>query len=559
MKNFKITIVAALLGVMVLAVKSGASVAEITLLKGEIKYHSAEEELWQPAELGLQLEAGSAVKSGADSEVELSFYNGHQANLGANSSMQIKSMGNDTTLELFQGKLKSKVKELTKNQNYKVNTTEGVASVRGTIFEVVKAGDNTDVKVESGSVNVKELLTGIAVEVNAGSFSRVIKNHPPTPPADLESYREPSSANGDDQTLDTGAEGEDVADNGEADEDDKDGAPVLSGDALKEDLRREMRLAVSEINADINSARDLQQHQKESDVATGRTLRDVHGNLVRVEQHVLRPDNNTIGIINITKRSNYKYAGRFKARKTTNARLDTVEFQARFNKTMPEKLSGWGSFLIDLSDDEEINFHPERIKVEIANKIGQDRESILMTSIWDADDEDLSEPTIQFITASKGTWTVDNDAEDVGDGITWDPDVSDSESFEMWAVSPGLVLTQGNETMKVRMGIESWLINNDGKVLDAESLLGYKNSVNPFEIIRNIAVENSLMVRDYGGIALIDDGYNQDNLTEADYTAIVNEFNRGAPFFKYNMDNVLTPDFAIPVLESAAADMASGI
>jgi hypothetical protein len=190
-----------------------------------------------------------------------------------------------------------------------------------------------------------------------------------------------------------------------------------------------------------------------------------------------------------------------------------------------------------------------------------------MTAAWDETKDDMGDEVIKFTSADKGIWNIDNDYEDDGDGVEWDgiDEDSNSGSIEMWAISPKIKLFRdadgngicdiGESNKIVRVGIENWLINNDGEVMNIDKLLGLKSSINPFEALRNIAMENALMVRDSEDIGLIANH----SYTPVEYENIRKEFNNGNAFFKYNMDNILTPDFAIPIIEKVAADAASDL
>jgi len=258
--------------------------ASITNMEGTVNYVKQGESEWQAATVGTTLSTGDKVGSKENSWAEITFSAGHQAKLGPNSFMVINQMGEKTSLEMFKGELFSKVRKLSSTESYEVKTAQSVASVKGTEFKVVADGESgqTQILVYEGSVSAKELVTGDEVIVPAGKYTIVLKNQPPSKPEDLNS-------------LDQQGEGE-----GDKEEDEKEEKKDEKKD-VKDQLRQEMRDAVGDIRTEVATVRDIIEDTKENDSSTGRTLRDVHGNLVRIEQYLLRPEPDTIQFVNITK------------------------------------------------------------------------------------------------------------------------------------------------------------------------------------------------------------------------------------------------------------------
>lgn len=98
--------------------------------------------------------------------------------------------------------------------------------------------------------------------------------------------------------------------------------------------------------------------EKNSDFETGKTLRDVHGNIIRVEQRILRPLPNQIQFINMTKRpyySDYSYSSdltsnlsgfKYTAGAVEN-RIDLFALTFEFNKNLPSRVENLPSFFSD--------------------------------------------------------------------------------------------------------------------------------------------------------------------------------------------------------------------
>jgi hypothetical protein len=88
---------------------------------------------------------------------------------------------------------------------------------------------------------------------------------------------------------------------------------------------------------------------KESDLEAGRTLTDVHGNLVRVDQRMMRPAADEIQFFNLVKRpiyANYTAATEGFAYNggAVTTRLDYMQMTMNFNKDLPQRIEEWPSF-----------------------------------------------------------------------------------------------------------------------------------------------------------------------------------------------------------------------
>lgn len=547
-------------GVLVIFVSGNlfAMEAKITGMEGNVMCMKADAQSWENAVEEQSLVNGDKLKSEKDSWAEISFKAGHTAKLGPNSSMVINKISKDTSLELFKGELLSKVKKLSKTESYEVKTPQSVASVKGTEFSV-NVGENTKISVFEGSVIAQEIKTGQQVVIPAGSFTVVVENSAPSEPQEIE---QPDKT----EAPEEKPEPEKEAKEPESEEDKK---KEKVRQALRQNIRQEIREAVADIRTDIDTSRDVIDQVKDSDSATGRTLRDVHGNLVRIEQYVLRPEPETLQFVNIAKRSDYKYKGRMEV-EDTGARLDKLEATFTFNMGLPDKLSDWFGFFQDIDEQDE-DFHPTKIELKDSN--GAD--SIVMTSTWDKDEEDMEEPEVRLISGKsgkEGEWLVDTDTElteaEEGSGIMW----GSEEKFEAWMISPNFRIFKdadndgefdsSEENELVRLGQEIWMINNDGDILDPDSFAGVDGSANPFDILRKIAFESSMVCK-YAfpdGFLLNDKpDIDEDKLTDAEFDEILSDFNQGKNFFSGNIDLVITPDFAIPILEKIAEGAASSM
>ncbi|MGM0568862.1 MAG: FecR family protein [Elusimicrobiota bacterium] len=546
------------------------SYAQIQDFSGDVSYLEADAEEWNNVQSELSLSAGDKIKSSKDSWAKLKFRAGHEIRLGPESYMEISSLGEETNIEFLNGELLSKVRELSSNEKYQITTPDSVVSVRGTEF-LVNVDENlseTLVRVNVGDVEVEEIITGHKVTVQAGYFSRIKEGDPPTEPREiskLDETDEPQKAD-DPANEDEADEPEkeekaeevlesDILDAEEITEDPSDEIPDEEpklDDAFTEisgELRNEIRAAVDEINVEVSEAQDIIDETRETDVSTGRSLRDRWGNLVRVEQHIMRPNSKTLQFINITKRDNYKYKGRMNT-SDTGARMDSFETKIGFNLDIPEKISGWINFASDIEDSDK-DFHPEFMELKLSNQTDQIR---MVSDKWLGDDEGLEEPTLWFESGlHEGRWKADTDPPEEfceGSPIGREPH---EDRIELWGISPAFRLvheTSGQEIDDMRIGMEGALINNEGKIIGSSDL----SDGNPFDLLKKIAFQASLTFRHAfePGYILADKDVkeNDGNRREA-----LEGFNKASNFFENNFDNIMTPDIVYNIIEELARDI----
>ncbi|MGC9070252.1 MAG: hypothetical protein ACP5IO_02955 [Elusimicrobiales bacterium] len=100
--------------------------------------------------------------------------------------------------------------------------------------------------------------------------------------------------------------------------------------------------------------------EKASDFESGKTLKDIHGNTVRVEQRILRPTPHQIQFVNITKRPyyiNYTYSTPFSQQIPSSRylggaisnRIDVFAVSFEFQKPLPSRIENLPSFFADPS------------------------------------------------------------------------------------------------------------------------------------------------------------------------------------------------------------------
>ncbi|MGM0568135.1 MAG: FecR domain-containing protein, partial [Elusimicrobiota bacterium] len=188
--------------------------------------------------------------------------------------------------------LRSRVKELGKDQAYTISTPQAVCAVRGTVFDVAVDREATVVNVVSGRVEAMELITGAKVEVGEGSYSTIVPGAAPQAPIETpeEEVIEESSS------------------------------PELRNE-MRENAFREMFQEISR-DAVLRRAAD---EIKRAEYENGKALIDAAGSRVRLEEYVVREKNN----------AGFKYV----VLNHREERFDFGQISFMFDNTLPEDLN----------------------------------------------------------------------------------------------------------------------------------------------------------------------------------------------------------------------------
>lgn len=500
---------------------------KIPYLSGEVLIFHKNKSI-APAK-NMKLSAGDKIKTLANSKALLLIDNRSRVWISQNSEIMVSSLDQGNAFNLFLGKIKAKVK-LFSGQKFRVQTPISVASVRGTEF--ISSADG-QLLVNEGIVDFSDINMANKVDIKAGMAGGIGADGLPLPPRDMlpeeiAGFKEEWQGYGEDNGNKNNKEEGGKEEKGSKDND------------LKNDvnaLRSEMHEIVGDIKTDINTARELTNEIKETDLSEGRTLRDVHGNVVRVEQHLLRPDNQTLQLLNLTKRTEYNYSDRQKWGFTvpSSSRLDIVDVTIKMNMNLPDQLTDWPSFISSKGDD----LHPQNVNVKMTNQ----EDSIEFKGEWKLKDQPaeetgktLSEDRLVFKSYING-WEVDadykidpNSSLKYKDWTRFPKEGEEPTELYVWAISPQMKLKKtGEEDKYVVLYTEGYVINNDGKVLDLRDLIS--SSTDPFTKLKQIAGEEIVFCRDVTGPA------------ETSF------FKRG------NLDIVTTPDLVISIAQKLAGQL----
>jgi hypothetical protein len=344
--------------------------------------------------------------------------------------------------------------------------------------------------------------------------------------------------------------------------------------------------AEQQVKSFINTA-------KESDLEAGRTLNDVHGNLVRVEQRLIRPDPQTLQFFNIVKRPAYKdysyatalaqqYGFKYAGGAVTN-RLDLMQVNLKFDQALPQRIEEWPSFF----DNSSIN--PDYMTVVSANRTNNDNiffiaEGWLYDPVRDelvnnetvigkpkTDDMDIlfagvlkgadavsalgQISELKVSDGGSGVVTLTGPAVslDAGSSMVWAQRVSganyskDSDDVagndQVWQFQADRYELGGLGATGTHMWFakENYVIGNGGGLKNTEDFTS--SGTDPFSILKETAGQTILYLKQHAATANDVRPGVGGQIKDADY------FDQGAFPVKFNIDIVFIPDLAVAAIQ----------
>jgi hypothetical protein len=245
----------------------------------DVKYLN--KDFWYTARTGARLLSGQKIKTRPRSRVKVELSDGSRVEIYPNSLVDLKNIGAKApNFFMMVGKLKAWVSHNVNRSKFEVNTPVAVCSVRGTEFTVdVDPRGQTDIEVDKGLVGVRMADgTGEEIPVGAGERLNVTAGGRLTPEQKLWGSREQSAVRNE-----VGLE--------------------MSKEAVQAAAAQEMRLA---------------EYQE------GKTMVDVFGSRVRLEEYIVRPAPDTFKLVLLNERE---------------SRFDYFYYKGTFNTTLPSDLS----------------------------------------------------------------------------------------------------------------------------------------------------------------------------------------------------------------------------
>jgi len=307
--------------------------ARLVSFEGPVEMKTEAGGEWAAADAGAEIREGGAVRTEAGARALLEFPNKSKLWLKEASTIELEQQQNlANTIALLSGKIKALVPHLAGKEIFEIRTQNAVCAVRGT--ELVLSAD------EEGKLSLQVLYGEV-------KFTFLV------PPKGGETVR--SIAQG--LSFDVPEAGKDGKASLLTRKDEiralEDWSPGLGQKERTALLRQKAadRLALNDFAGQAArteaSVQNLLASVREEDFAAGRTLTDVHGNLVRVDQRLLRPTADSLQFINIVKRDSYDYSGTYAYNGNSSARLDAVQTYMTFDSDLPQNLSDWAGFFKD--------------------------------------------------------------------------------------------------------------------------------------------------------------------------------------------------------------------
>jgi hypothetical protein len=161
--------------------------ALISSFEGDAQIKKAGTTNWIRAEVKATLEASDSIKSGTNSKVSITFFDGSTIELKSNTQIEVKELikGKTISIRLKQdiGETFSKVEKLTDAASrYEIETPVAVAGVRGSQM-LVKVATNGATVVQNLEGKISVTAQGQEVLIPEGNSSTIVPGQPPSAPA----------------------------------------------------------------------------------------------------------------------------------------------------------------------------------------------------------------------------------------------------------------------------------------------------------------------------------------------------------------------------------------
>lgn len=314
--------------------------AKITAFDGDVEAKLSREGQWVKVSDKMEIPEGGSVRTLDSGSAALLMPNKSKVWMKNSTALEIEQRQTlASRLALFFGKVKIRVPHLMRKEKFEVRTPAAVCAVRGTEFTIDAAEDGKmDLQVFYGEVKMDYAVPPSRgkskLEIPQGHVLKIEQKGVQGKLALLNNAQETSGL----ENWDPGLQ------------------PKERLEALEK--RRQEREEIREFarvsEQTEKTVKNFLQTVKEADIEAGRTLTDVHGNLVRVDQRLIRPNGKTLQFFNLVKRSAYNYTdksfnnGGFKNNSEKGkSRLDLFQMNMIFNVDIPQRIEEWPGFFSD--------------------------------------------------------------------------------------------------------------------------------------------------------------------------------------------------------------------
>ncbi|OGS20442.1 MAG: hypothetical protein A2252_10415 [Elusimicrobia bacterium RIFOXYA2_FULL_39_19] len=209
---------------------------------------------WTKCYTGMTLDENASIKTEAKAKAEIMLYDGSKLTIKPKSEMFIKILtDSQKALEQRAGKVRYKISKLAQGRSFECKTPTAVCSIRGTEFSMdIGENDQTELKVFEGLVAAIG-TDGKEFEVGPGKKMEFLTNVPPEDPSSF-----------------------DTEDNEEESKNQQESEKMATQAEINMDLSKE---AVQQMAATEMKLAEYQQ---------GKTIIDVFGKRVRIEEYIVR-------------------------------------------------------------------------------------------------------------------------------------------------------------------------------------------------------------------------------------------------------------------------------
>ncbi len=312
-----------------------AAESKVLSMSGAVEVRPTREGQWTPAKEGMEIAEGGAIRTNAGGAAVVIMPNKTKVWLKESTALELEQRQTlASRLALVFGRIKLRVPHLMRKEKFEVRTPAAVCAVRGTEFTMGTTEDGKmELQVLFGEVKLKFMIPpekgASEFNIPQGQGLRLAEKGKATKPELLTPKAEREAMENWNPGLKPSERQKDLQ------------QKEMDREQIK-DFAKATAKAEDTVKSFLNVV-------KESDLEAGRTLNDVHGNLVRVEQRMIRPDASTIQFMNIVKRPSYsaytsaangfKYNGG-----AVSDRLDLAQMTMGFNNSLPQRIEEWPGF-----------------------------------------------------------------------------------------------------------------------------------------------------------------------------------------------------------------------
>lgn len=408
-----------------------AAESRLLSMSGPVEVRATREGAWLAAAPDAEIAEGGAVRTGPKGAAVIQMPNKTRVWLKENSNIELEQRQTlASRLALVFGRIKVRVPHLMRKEKFEVRTPAAVCAVRGTEFTMGTTEDGQmDLQVLFGEVKLKFMIPPdrgpSEFNIPQGQGLALTEKGKATKP----------------ELLTPKAEREAL----------ENWNPGLKPSERQQDLQQKEndRLQLKEFARATNAAEDTVKNflnvVKESDLEAGRTLNDVHGNVVRVDQRLMRSDSRTLQFFNLVKRTSYadysQASGGFRYNGgAMGTRLDMARMEFVFNTDLPQRIEEWPGFFDGSS------VRAERSAFIFANKSQGDSDIFAIAELYKYDPaRDELVNNIKVVDPSASV-TNSNDRDVLVSGFTNAAGLNKIASGEIYDNGSGLLKNQDNST-----------------------------------------------------------------------------------------------------------------